>query len=217
MFCTLKSLSTDADVISLRHWQQVCCMMLEVQDLSGLYACRPRPLWVHTRGLGEHEFFDRNLLGMCMDVSTLEYLYSTLAPTLQKQDTNMRSTIPIQVKVAVVISRLAIGNSMQTIVDLYRIGLSTSQKAVTQFTGAIKTIILQKFIKWPISNQPWQNLHLSLKTCIIFLMWLGQLMGRTNPLLFFSYMQLIITTEKNFTQCCYKVWCLASVCFGTLI
>ena len=43
---------------------------------------------------------------------------------------------------------LATCNFMQTIPDLYRIGLSTSQLVVTQFIGAIKTIILKKFIRW---------------------------------------------------------------------
>ena len=63
---------------------------------------------------------------MRMDVSTFEYFCITLAPDLQRQDTSMRLAIPVQVKVAVSITRLAIGNSMQCITDLYRIGLSFS-------------------------------------------------------------------------------------------
>ena len=100
-----------------------------------------------------------------MDVSTFEYLCSTLAPSLLKQDTNMRPAIPVQVKVAVAISRLATGNSMQTIADLYKIGLSTSQLAVTQFTGAIKSVLLKKFIRWPSTAtmekyaSEFENLH----------------------------------------------------------
>ena len=50
-----------------------------------------------------------------MDVSTFEYLCSTLAPDLQRQDTRLLLAIPVQVKVAVLISRLATGNSMQCI------------------------------------------------------------------------------------------------------
>ena len=61
----------------------------------------------------------------------------------------MRLAISVEVKVAMAISRLATGNSMQTIVDLYRIGMSTSQLVVNQFTGAIKSVILKKFIRWP--------------------------------------------------------------------
>ena len=61
----------------------------------------------------------------------------------------MRFAIPVQVKVAVSIIRLASGNSMQCIVDLYKIGLSSSQQAISQFCGAIKKILLRKFISWP--------------------------------------------------------------------
>ena len=87
-----------------------------------------------------------------MDVSTFEYFCSTLAPLLQRQDTNMRLAILVQVKVVVSISRLAISNSMQSIADLYRIGLSTSQLVVSQFWGAMKSILLKKFIRWPSST-----------------------------------------------------------------
>jgi hypothetical protein len=68
---------------------------------------------------------------MRMDVSTFEYLCTSLAPDLKKQDTSMRLAIPVQVKVAVSITRLTTGNSMQVIADVYRIGLSSIQLAVS--------------------------------------------------------------------------------------
>ena len=77
---------------------------------------------------------------MRMDISTFEYLCCILAPDLERWDTNMRLAIPIQVKVVVSISRLASSNSMQCIADLYRIGLSSSQQAVSDFCAAIKKI-----------------------------------------------------------------------------
>jgi len=40
---------------------------------------------------------------------------------------------PVEVKVVVAISRLATDNSIQSIADLYKIGLSSSQVAVSQF------------------------------------------------------------------------------------
>ena len=67
---------------------------------------------------------------MRMDVFTFEYLCSILALLLQRQDTNMRLAIPVQFNVDVSISRLETCNSMQSIADLYRIGLSTSQVAM---------------------------------------------------------------------------------------
>ena len=77
----------------------------------------------------------------------------------------MRLVVPVQVKVAVSITRLATGNSMQSISDLYRIGLSTGQSAVSQFCGAMKFVLLKKFIRWPYSDvmkkfaQEFQCLH----------------------------------------------------------
>ena len=100
-----------------------------------------------------------------MDVSTFEYLCSTLAPDLQREDTRLRVAILVQVKVAVSISRLATGNSMQCIADLYKIGLSSSQRAVSEFCSAIKKKLLRKFINWPspstmeIYAQEFQDLH----------------------------------------------------------
>ena len=84
-----------------------------------------------------------------MDVSTFEYLCSILAPYMLRRDTNMRLAVPVQVKVAVSITRLATGNSMQCIADLYKIGLSTSQLAVSQFTRAVKSVLLKTYIRWP--------------------------------------------------------------------
>ena len=86
---------------------------------------------------------------MRMDVSTFEYLCSTLAPDLQKKDTRMRLAIPVQVKIAVAITRLASGNSVQCIADLYRIGHSSANIAVSEFCVAIKKHFLRKFICWP--------------------------------------------------------------------
>ena len=116
-------------------------------------------MWAHDRGLHQPGSFDQNLLGsfnarefkgcMRMDVSTFEFLCSTLAPILQRQDTNMRVAIPVQAKADVSISRLATSNSMQSIADLYKIGLSSSQLAVSQFCGAMKSSLFKKFIRWP--------------------------------------------------------------------
>ena len=52
-----------------------------------------------------------------MDVSTFEYLCSIPAPELQRRNTNMRLAIPVQVKVAVGITRLTSGSSMECIAD----------------------------------------------------------------------------------------------------
>ena len=68
-------------------------------------------------------------------------------------------------KVAVSIFRLASGNSIQCIADLYEIGLFSSKLAVSQFCGALKKNLLRKFINWPSPStmeryaQEFQDLH----------------------------------------------------------
>ena len=127
--------------IFLGHWQQLCCMTLALHGFKRSSGRGRRRLWAHDRGLFKPGFFYQNLLDsfnsrefkgmMQMDVSTFEYLCSILAPNLQRRDTNVRLAIPVQVKVVVLICRLASGNSMQCTADLCRIGLSSSQQAAT--------------------------------------------------------------------------------------
>lgn len=139
-FCALEALSGVGGVISVWHWQQVQSMTLALFCSNNTHGCRRRRIWAYDRGLRRHGLFDQKLLGsfnarefkgrMLMDVSPFEFLCSSFSTFLQRQDTNMRYAIPVQIKVAVAISRLATSNFMQSIADLYRFGLSTSQKAV---------------------------------------------------------------------------------------
>ena len=151
MLVMLEGASTNYTPFQEWRRQQLCFVTLALHGYRRLLASRPRRLWAHERGLHRPGFFDQNLLGsfnarefkgrMRMDVSTFEYLCSTLAPYMLRQDTNMN--------IAISISRLATSNSMQSIVDLYKIGLSTSQLAVSQFTRAVKSTLLKTYIRWP--------------------------------------------------------------------
>ena len=50
----------------------------------------------------------------------------------------MRRAIPFETKVAIAILRLATARGMHIIANLYEVGLSTSQKMVLDFLGAVK-------------------------------------------------------------------------------
>ena len=175
LLTTLECISRDNEAVLLWHWQQLGALTLALHGFKLWSGRQQRRLWAHDRGLHRPGFFDQILLKsfnerefkgrMRMDISTFEYLCSTLAPDLQRQDTRLRLAIPVQVKVAVSISRFATGNSMQSIADLYKIGLSSSQLAVSQFCGALKKKLLRKFINWPSPSsmkryaQEFQDLH----------------------------------------------------------
>ena len=57
---------------------------------------------------------------------------------MQRVYTMMRRAIPFETKVAIAILRLATAHGMHIIANLYEVGLSTSQKMVLEFLGAVK-------------------------------------------------------------------------------
>ena len=110
LFSTLECISRGKEAILLWHCQQIG-FTLALHGLKVWSGRQQRRLWAHDRGLHKPGFFDQNLLGsfnarefkgrMRMNVSTFEYLCSTLTPDLQRRDTRLRLAIPIQVKVVV--------------------------------------------------------------------------------------------------------------------
>ena len=194
--------------------------------LHGFKRCsgrRQRRLWVHDRGLHKPGFFYQNLLGsfnsrefkgrMRMDVSTFECLCCNLAPELQRRDTNMRLTIPVQVKIAVSITKLASSNSMQCIADLYKIGLSSSQIAISEFCVALKKNSLGNS-SVGLHLPQWISMHRSSKTSTRFRTWWGLSMAPTCPSFLPDCMLQITTTAKDSIPSFCRVWCLLNVCFG---
>ena len=128
----------------------------------------------------------------------------------------MRAAIPVQVKVVVSILRLATGNSMQSIAYLYKIGLSTSQVAVSQFCSAMKTLLLKKFICWP-STEKMDKLTEEFESLHGIPYVVGAVDGSHIPIVAPVFMPLIITIEKVFIPFSCKVLCRAIVCFGISI
>ena len=115
LFTNRECLSRDKEAILLWHCQQIG-LTLAVHGLKLWSGRQQRRLWAHDRGLHKPRFFDQNLLGsfnarefkgrIRMDVSTFDYLCTTLALDLQRQDTRLRLAIPVQVKVADLIFQL---------------------------------------------------------------------------------------------------------------
>ena len=105
LLVVLENVSGNYGAIREWQWQQMWFVTLAYHAYRKLLASSPRRLWAHERGLHRPSFFDQNLLGffnarefkgrMRMDVSTFEYLCSTLAPYMLRQDTNMRLAVPV--------------------------------------------------------------------------------------------------------------------------
>jgi hypothetical protein len=128
----------------------------------------------------------------------------------------MRYAIPVQVKVAIAISRLATGSSMQSIADLYRIGLSTSQAAVSEFNNAVTKLLLKKFIRWPstaVMNKfvdEFQSLH-----NIPYVV--GAIDGSHISIIAPGYTLWTTTITRDSTQSFCRAWFQASIFSGTSI
>ena len=89
---------------------------------------------------------------MRVSYETFQYLCSKLAPSLQKQDTRLRSAIPLEIRVAVGLSRLATGSTLQVVADLYSIGLSTCHMIFVQFLTSLNSL-KGNYVRWPSSSR----------------------------------------------------------------
>ena len=89
---------------------------------------------------------------MRMEQATFMFICSSVAPYMRRVDTRLRRAIPLETRVATMISRLATVHGMQMIADLYQVGLSTSQKIVLEFLDDVKKSLKKKYIKWPSSS-----------------------------------------------------------------
>jgi hypothetical protein len=108
---------------------------------------RPRELtvWKYRR---QERFLQNQLLGSysdkmfrnCLKINkqTFFFLCQILRPTIGKMTTPLNPVIDVETRVAVTLHRLATGNTLATIADLYGIGESTASVIVREFCEAMK-------------------------------------------------------------------------------
>jgi hypothetical protein len=70
--------------------------------------------------------------------STFHYLCSIVAPSLVREDTHLRESILLEIRVAISLSRLSIGNILQMYGEVYGISRSSASIIVREFCVAIK-------------------------------------------------------------------------------
>lgn len=157
---TMCEISSHSQHVQLLFLHQRMSSLLLVFHIAEFWRRHPpQALWKHDRlpnfvecfllgSFNRREFKTR----MRMEQATFIFICSSVAPYMQRVDTRMRRAIPLETRVAIAISRLATGHGMQMIADLYEVGLSTSQKIVLEFLGAVKKSLKKKNIKWPSSS-----------------------------------------------------------------
>ena len=83
-----------------------------------------------------------------MRKETFEGIVQLVGPQMQRQDTQLRSAIPIQKRVAIVVWRLAIGDSYRAIGTVFGVGKSTAIGITLEFCRVLEGLA-PNFIAFP--------------------------------------------------------------------
>jgi hypothetical protein len=126
------------------HQQNSAMMMMGALILGG-DAPRLRSIWMIERN---RSFTFIQLLGSYtpslfrqhtrLHQSTFHYLCSIVAPSLARKDTHLRESISLETRVAISLSRLSTGNTLQMYGKVYGISRSSASIIVREFCVAIK-------------------------------------------------------------------------------
>ncbi|KHN32196.1 Putative nuclease HARBI1 [Glycine soja] len=80
---------------------------------------------------------------------TFEAICQELNSVIAKEDTTLRTAIPVKQRVAVCLWRLATGDPLSVVSRRFGLGISTCHKLVLEVCTAIKTVLMPKYLQWP--------------------------------------------------------------------
>ncbi|KAM1012865.1 hypothetical protein ACFX13_043644 [Malus domestica] len=84
-----------------------------------------------------------------MGKSTFDLICEELNSAIAKEDTTLRSAIPVRQRVAVCLWRLATGDALRLVSKRFGLGISTCHKLVLEVCSAIRTVLMPKYLQWP--------------------------------------------------------------------
>ncbi|KAM0838175.1 hypothetical protein ACQ4PT_061155 [Festuca glaucescens] len=84
-----------------------------------------------------------------MGRETFDMICDALGAAVAKEDTMLRAAIPVRQRVAVCIWRLATGEPLRLVSKRFGLGISTCHKLVLEVCGAIKSVLMPRFLQWP--------------------------------------------------------------------
>lgn len=84
-----------------------------------------------------------------MGRETFDMICEALGSAVAKEDTMLRAAIPVRQRVAVCIWRLATGEPLRLVSKRFGLGISTCHKLVLEVCGAIKSVLMPRFLQWP--------------------------------------------------------------------
>ena len=139
----------------IRRRIQIVILLL-LQTLSTRRVWRhPRETWwsrVAMVNLDDwpNEMFAANLR---MSRETFFWLCSELEPHIRKKTTNYRKAVPVSVRLAITLWRLATNVEYRTLGHLFGVGLSTTGNIVRSCCRAIKEHLMPRYVKMPKDQQ----------------------------------------------------------------
>lgn len=78
-----------------------------------------------------------------------EQLCNDLAPYIKKKDTNYRKAIPVKMRVAITLWRLATNVDYRTLRHLFGVGISTAFSIVTECCRVMEQHLKKKYVHFP--------------------------------------------------------------------
>jgi hypothetical protein len=161
----LIELLTDSTIVAARHqlYMVPAGMLLGSSIMSGSImsasiraSYATKEAWKFAR---QDEFCDIFLLGsynakmfkskMRMSKDIFHMLCAELAPALTKETTRLREPLPVELKVAAVLYKLAHGTTNSVISDMFGIGACTVSNILREFVTAVLAILKPTYVRWP--------------------------------------------------------------------
>ncbi|KAG7037706.1 Protein ANTAGONIST OF LIKE HETEROCHROMATIN PROTEIN 1, partial [Cucurbita argyrosperma subsp. argyrosperma] len=81
--------------------------------------------------------------------ATFDMICEELNSAIAKEDTTLRTAIPVRQRVAVCLWRLATGDPLRVVSKKFGLGISTCHKLVLEVCTAIRTVLMPKYLQWP--------------------------------------------------------------------
>lgn len=90
-----------------------------------------------------------------MTPQMFDWLTEKVRPLIQKQDTHMRRSIPVDERLSVTLRHLATGETQESLSLLYRIGQSTISGIIKETCVAIYDVLKGTYLKFPSTAEEW--------------------------------------------------------------
>ncbi|KAF3781738.1 putative nuclease [Nymphaea thermarum] len=87
-----------------------------------------------------------------MGRATFDMICGELNSAVEKENTMLRTAIPVRQRVAVCVWRLATGEPLRLVSKRFGLGISTCHKLVLEVCAAMRDVLMSRFLQWPSSE-----------------------------------------------------------------